>query len=259
MPSAKTTRVDVFPEGTTVNAYLASNWSQAQLPPSGAPQGASSGSAAMTGGVATITGLLEDRAYYLYALVGGEHRYVRQVVDSVSSLAAQLSYDQEFAPNPGIYATLALTLTAQRGYLMRWVPKRDRNVLGIAFAVTTGSATDDEVAVSLMDSQGNRLGGSGAVLGKLNGAAGRRFVAFTAPVPVSAGVVYFAALSCGASAAPGAIVGAAPFSVGMLQLYGTALPDIGGDAKANMHPLSAAWGAPGALSSQIALVGFPDS
>jgi hypothetical protein len=66
-----------FPVGTTVAAYKRSNWGQSDLPPAGAPQGASDASAVVAAnGSVALTGLTDAVDYFAYALVGGEHRYV---------------------------------------------------------------------------------------------------------------------------------------------------------------------------------------
>jgi hypothetical protein len=69
------TRPDVFPEGTEVGVYAASNW-----PPTGPPSGAPIGSAADTqeveDGSVTFSGLTQGAVYYAVAEVGGVYRYV---------------------------------------------------------------------------------------------------------------------------------------------------------------------------------------
>jgi len=67
----------VFPVGTTVKAYLASNWSQANLPPSGAPKGAVAAEAVVAAdGDVDLTGLGESIDYWAAAEVGGSWRYI---------------------------------------------------------------------------------------------------------------------------------------------------------------------------------------
>lgn len=65
-----------FPEGTTVKAYPVTNWPNSGQP-SGAPIGASSAEAAVTGGAAAFTGLVAGTEYWAAAQVGGRYRYVR--------------------------------------------------------------------------------------------------------------------------------------------------------------------------------------
>lgn len=67
-----------FPTGTTVKAYLASHWPFAQLPPEGAPKGASSAEAVVAAnGDIAFDGLTEAETYYAAGEVGGAWRYVR--------------------------------------------------------------------------------------------------------------------------------------------------------------------------------------
>lgn len=78
MASATLTAADRFPAGTSVSAYLASNWMQGQLPPTGAPQGAAAATASVAAdGSLTLTGLADDVRYFAYAQVGGQDRYVK--------------------------------------------------------------------------------------------------------------------------------------------------------------------------------------
>jgi len=67
-----------YGSGTTVGAYKQSNWSQAALPPSGAPVGSSDASAAVASdGTLTLTGLTESTDYFLVQPSGGTYVYTR--------------------------------------------------------------------------------------------------------------------------------------------------------------------------------------
>lgn len=72
-PSAK------FPVGTTVSAYKQSNFGPSSVPPGGNPPLGSADASAVVAadGTVTLTGLATETAYFAYALVSGEHRYVR--------------------------------------------------------------------------------------------------------------------------------------------------------------------------------------
>lgn len=76
MASATVTRVDLFPDGTTVYAYPLENWSTGAQPPRGTPVGSSTTSAAASASGVTFTGLADDTRYVAYASVSDEHRYV---------------------------------------------------------------------------------------------------------------------------------------------------------------------------------------
>lgn len=67
-----------FPVGTTVKAYLRSNWQKSQLPAEGAPKGSPTAEAVVAAnGDAVLKGLAENTNYYAVAEVGGVYRYVR--------------------------------------------------------------------------------------------------------------------------------------------------------------------------------------
>ena len=76
MASFTLTRPDKYPTGTTVSAYLASNWPPTKQPPSGDPQGSSVTSAVATDSGVTFTGLADNTRYYAHADVSGDDRYV---------------------------------------------------------------------------------------------------------------------------------------------------------------------------------------
>lgn len=79
-------RADVFPNGTVVNAYKQSNWPQ-NIDASGAPQGASDGSATSDGTSLTFTGLARDTDYYAVAQVSGVWRYIAFRTSAAASVA----------------------------------------------------------------------------------------------------------------------------------------------------------------------------
>lgn len=87
MADFELTKPDVFPEGTTVKAFLASDWST--LPPSGAPKGSAKDEAEVEEGTASFTGLVQGAAYYAYAEVSGKHRYVGFIAGEDESKAGQ--------------------------------------------------------------------------------------------------------------------------------------------------------------------------
>jgi hypothetical protein len=66
-----------LPPGTSVGAYKASGWPQAQLPPAGAPVPSADTTATVgTDGSLAFTGLTDSTDYYAGASVGGVWRYV---------------------------------------------------------------------------------------------------------------------------------------------------------------------------------------
>lgn len=77
-------RVDLFPNGTVVKAYKATNWHSNQ---GGVPSGLSQAEATMTSGKAELTGLSEGVEYIAYAEVGGKDVYL-QVTPAVAGPSA---------------------------------------------------------------------------------------------------------------------------------------------------------------------------
>ena len=84
MATLKVNRSDRFPVGTSVGAYPSQGRKH-----EGKPAGAVTEAATVAAdGSLTYTSLLEGRPYQLYALVEGEHRYVR--VEGPQSVATPL-------------------------------------------------------------------------------------------------------------------------------------------------------------------------
>lgn len=76
MASVTLARPDLFPDGTSVGAYPRPS---PKFPLPGldrAPIGAADGSATVTAGSVTITGLTDGTRYELVGLVGGEYRRI---------------------------------------------------------------------------------------------------------------------------------------------------------------------------------------
>lgn len=66
-----------FPAGTSVGAYPKSNWPGAVSWPEGAAVGSATATATVSAtSTLALTGLAAETDYFLYASVGGEHRYV---------------------------------------------------------------------------------------------------------------------------------------------------------------------------------------
>jgi|GEM_PF-4996426 len=66
---------NIFPDGTTVKAYPASNWPTPGQP-SGAPIGSASAEGTVSGSSVTLSGLVADTQYWAVAQVSGKYRYV---------------------------------------------------------------------------------------------------------------------------------------------------------------------------------------
>lgn len=84
MASFTLERPQVFPEGTTVKAYAASNWPDPSSA-AGGPKGASVAEGSISSGKVTFEGLAEDIPYFAVAEVGGSYRYIALMVASPKS------------------------------------------------------------------------------------------------------------------------------------------------------------------------------
>jgi hypothetical protein len=132
----------------------------------------------------------------------------------------------------GRYGTTLVALLANRAYYLRFVPERTVSVTKIAFVLVTPSGTDDPVDVGIYSAAASRIVSSGATTGKLNAAAGRQEVSFTS-TPLTAGTVYYAALSANSTASLMFVTGAASAAY----LFGNAMPTAGVLIQATAHPL----------------------
>jgi hypothetical protein len=157
MASAVVNRADVFPVGTTVYAYPLSNWTTGQRPPSGAPVGSSTTSAAVAAnGSVTFTGLADDTWYVAYAQVSSAHRYVNvstfrkrnpvQAVGDATDGQALVWDDAEGQWEPGSagvsQATVNTTVAAATPWLT-WVHGQGRPATNTGFTTlgTSGQRT----------------------------------------------------------------------------------------------------------------------
>jgi hypothetical protein len=75
-----------FPEGTSVGAYLRSQWPVEGV--KGAPSGSAVATATVTGGTATFTGLADGTRYVAYAQVGGVDKFERLQTDAATTYTA---------------------------------------------------------------------------------------------------------------------------------------------------------------------------
>jgi hypothetical protein len=251
---------DKFPVGTTVTVYPLSNWPTGAQPPAGAPIGSSATTAVVaSAGSLAFTGLTEDTRYVATASVGGTYRYVHFTptdstpsVRTASGLVDQdelviPKYDKDngqagtLAPSPG---SPAISLTAQAvaantARIVRFVPSRTFTATKIGFAVTAvsiGDTADPAVDVALYSSSLVRLVSSGATTGKLT-TTGAKTVDITA-TELTAGTVYYAALSVGAiGTTTASLVAASTVSRGAALLFGTANGVWETDTAAASHPL----------------------
>lgn len=258
MASHRITRADLYPDGTLVTAYPASNWSMAARPPSGAPVGSSEGVAGtMSSGAAWLLGLTEDRDFYAYGLVGGQHRYVSFKADSVPTAAGALSKKNGqpgmIAPSGMGWFPSVLTLVANQGRISRFVPSEDMLVRAIGFAVSTAAGADDPCDVALYDATGARIAASAITNGKLN-SIGPKEVLLAAPTQIKAGNTYYGEMGCGAIGGTAAVVmGATPGALAAAQLFGATIGLVELDGSAARHPAPSTWAITGASGAGFML------
>jgi hypothetical protein len=120
---------------------------------------------------------------------------------SVDKSGGAAGIDQGFA---GFFATDPFAnstvggLTANRGYIVRFVAPKSQTITKMSFVVTTAAGANDNCDVGIFNSGCTTLlGSAGSTAGKLNG-LGAQTVNLAAPVAVVAGTVYYAAFSSGA-------------------------------------------------------------
>lgn len=72
-------RPNVFPDGTEVGAYAASDW-PTPIPPTGEPTGTAADTGTVASNKVTFTGLSEGTAYWAVGKVGETYRYISFLV-----------------------------------------------------------------------------------------------------------------------------------------------------------------------------------
>lgn len=124
---------------------------------------------------------------------------VRYRPASLSAAAAHGGTDYGLA---GVIAPMAFgmgasnpNLVANRAYFARFVPSFTFSATKIAFGVQTAASTNDACDVGIYDSTVTKIVTAGATTGKLN-ATGLQTVTIAATT-LTAGTVYYAAVSCG--------------------------------------------------------------
>lgn len=111
------------------------------------------------------------------------------------------------APTTRAFGVGPIALTANRAYYARIVPSRDMRVTGVVFGVSSADAANPNADVGIYDVALARIAVATAAAGIVN-STGRKSIAFTAPVVLRAGEVYYAALStAGAPTLVGATLG----------------------------------------------------
>lgn len=129
---------------------------------------------------------------------------------------------------------------ANRGFFLRFVCPRALTISKIGFCVGALATVDDPCDAGIYSADGStRLGSSGATTGKLNAAVGIQTVNLQAPVSLSPGVVYYAALAVGTIGGTAATLVGTLMSGFMPAAFGTVLPFLEQTVRDNIFPLPA--------------------
>jgi hypothetical protein len=167
--------------------------------------------------------------------------------DDLTPLDRDFGQPGVLAPTSGLGAATNVTLVANQAFLARFVPSRDMTITKIAFSVTTAAGADDACDVGIFSSDlATLLVSKGATNGLLNG-TGRKVVT-VASTQLLAGVVYYAAFSCGTLGGSAAVVQGFNINSGSVgQLFGDTIPNLLQAIKSTAHPL-----ATGTIGSPVA-------
>lgn len=246
MAAAKIKAYDRFPAGTVIGAYPVVDMREKAAPASAAITTATMNADGVSGGILTAATLVQGTTYVAYALVGGEHRYMRFVAGGDLTIKQRelRNVDRDngqagmYAPSAPGWTGAGLGLTANTAIWARVVPSRDMTITQLAFAVSTAAGSDDACDVGIYDANLQRIVSSGATAGKLN-SVGVKTVAFAATT-LKAGTVYYVAISCGAVGTTAATIrGASWAATEATQLFGTGVGVAEAFLKAASHPLPA--------------------
>jgi hypothetical protein len=124
-------------------------------------------------------------------------------------------YGGYIAPNSNGIGTAAYTMVASRTVYCRFVATRTGNTASISYNLSTAAGSDDAVDVGIINATTlARVASSGATTGKLNGSTTRTTVPLVAAL--TAGTVYYAAISCGTIGSTAAAVTGANFTTANL-------------------------------------------
>jgi hypothetical protein len=141
-------------------------------------------------------------------------------------------------PSGPAWALTTQALAANTSRIGRFVPSRNMTIVSIGFSVTTAAGADDSVDVGIYNSTlANILVHSGATAGKVN-STGAKTIAIT-PTALTAGTVYYAALSCGALGGTAGVLASLSYSIAAnAALFGAAVPQVEVQASTSGHPLA---------------------
>lgn len=99
----------IFPASTVVKAYPRANWTAGQLPPSGAPKGASVAEATVSAaGAIVLTGLTEGASYFAAAEVGGAYRYLSFTIPTAANSRKRIHLEEHTFAVQGEVTTASL-------------------------------------------------------------------------------------------------------------------------------------------------------
>jgi len=144
--------------------------------------------------------------------------------------ATQLQNADSTFQQPGVYGSYgnlppstATSTALNRLYVARFTVPRTLTILSGCFGVSTPAGADDSCQIGIYDAScATVLASSAVTAGKLNGAAGRKILALTAPIVLSPGVVYYSAFISGLAGTAASISGVSTNAGAYGNLFGAA-------------------------------------
>lgn len=137
-----------------------------------------------------------------------------------------------------IAGTGGVLSVANRAYYARFVAPQNLSITKIAFVTTVAATNNDACDVGIYNAAGERIVSSGATSGKLNATAGVQEVTVSS-TPITAGSVYYAALSVGAVGGTAATIAMTTAAANIGDIFGTATGTRLTAIQATAHPLPA--------------------
>lgn len=136
-------------------------------------------------------------------------------------------------------------IAANAGRISRFVPSRNMTIISIAYSVqawAAGDTADPAVDVGIYNAAlTSKLASSGATAGKI-ATVGAKNVLLSASLALTAGTVYYAALSVGALGTSTVSINCGTYlSTGAHTLFGATAGLLEVDLQTSVHPLPAAW------------------
>lgn len=155
----------------------------------------------------------------------------------------------------------AVTATANLAYVARFVPKRDMTITKIRFVTTQAATNNDACDVGIYASDlATKLVSAGATSAVMNATAGPQAIT-VASTALTAGTVYYAALSYGAVGGTAAKLAMADYDAlaNAPALFGNATPTREILTKVTSHPLPSSLSGAATTPTQVPVLGISES